>query len=322
MPVPFISFILTYHNQELALLHDCIGSITALPLSRSEREVIVIDDGSDTKPESLLNTFGEQVRFHALPCNQGVSAARNQGLSLARGEYIQFVDADDMLHPSVYSSCINLVQTDRPDLLTFGFTRTSTPPRSFKYTPAAKPCSGSAFVRHHNLKGACWGYLFRREIAQGLRFTPGCRYGEDEEFTALLFLRARCMYATNWPAYFYRPNPGSVVHRTDPDSLTRRLDDTRQVITRLAHQATDLDLDRKEAMSRRIAQLTMDYLYNVMRFCGDNCHTESAVEELRKEYLFPLPFTCYTFKYLSFSLLTSCHTGRKALTFILKQQHL
>lgn len=322
MPIPFISFILTYHNQELVLLHDCINSITALPLSRSEREIIVIDDGSSTHPETLLNTFGEQILYHPLPYNQGVSVARNLGLSLARGEYIQFVDADDRLHPAVYSSCIDLAQTSRPDLITFGFTRTSSPPHAAQCRLHAKPCSGRDFMRHHNLRGACWGYLFRREIAHDLRFTPDCHYGEDEEFTALLFLRAGCMYATNRPAYFYRPNPDSAIHRTDPASLTRRLDNTRQVITRLAQQVTTLDPDRKEALSRRISQLTMDYLYNVMRFYRDERTTEAAVQGLHREHLFPLPLTCYTFKYLLFSLFTSCRIGRKALTFILKQQPL
>lgn len=61
-------------------------------------EVIVIDDGSRDSSLDIIQAFGDAIRWETQP-NQGAPAARNRGLALARGTYVKFLDADDILLP-------------------------------------------------------------------------------------------------------------------------------------------------------------------------------------------------------------------------------
>jgi glycosyltransferase involved in cell wall biosynthesis len=61
----------------------------------SSFELLVVDDGSTDSTRDVVHSFGKRVNYHFQP-NRGVSAARNKGLSLAQGEYIAFLDSDDL----------------------------------------------------------------------------------------------------------------------------------------------------------------------------------------------------------------------------------
>ena len=99
------------------------------------------------------------------------------------------------------------------------------------------PISGNEYMRHHNIHGTAWGYLFQKRILSELRFTPGI-WHEDEEFTPQLLIRAETVYITDTKAYFYRERTTSAVHQKDEASIQKRLDDTKEVILHL-HRLAD-----------------------------------------------------------------------------------
>ena len=61
-------------------------------------EVVVIDDGSTDNSLDVIKSFGDRIIWENGP-NRGACVARNRGLALAGGEYVQFLDADDILFP-------------------------------------------------------------------------------------------------------------------------------------------------------------------------------------------------------------------------------
>jgi glycosyltransferase involved in cell wall biosynthesis len=63
--------------------------------SPSAFELMVVDDGSTDRTRDIVHSFGKRVKYHFQP-NRGVSAARNKGLDLAQGDYIAFLDSDDL----------------------------------------------------------------------------------------------------------------------------------------------------------------------------------------------------------------------------------
>ena len=310
---PLISFIVTYYNLSPALLNDCLESILALSLSKQEREILVIDDGSDHSP---LDELGEKLDdiTYIRQTNQGLSAARNLGIEACKGQYIQFVDGDDLLNTAVYEHCLDLTRHHDPDIVVFHLSD-----KAEKDVPKEVdgPMEGSEFMRRNNLRASACGYLFKKKTLVNLRFTSGILH-EDEEFTPQLFLRAEKVYSTKAKAYYYRERGHSITHENDKDWILKRLHDTRDVLYRLSEMSDTLPTADREALQRRIDQLTMDYLYNVITLTHNGRFLEKCVDELTQKGLFPLPDKNYTQKYKWFRRISSTKNGRRLLCMILK----
>lgn len=314
MEKPLISFILPYYDLPVGMLCECIDSILALSLSDSEREIIVVDDGSEKSPMDDLRKYGDDI-IYIRQNNKGLSEARNTGIQMARGEYLQFVDSDDLLLQAPYGHCLDIARQKHPDIIVFDFTTTGT---TVSHYTDLDPMSGSEYMRHHNIRGTACGYLFRQTTLSDLRFTPGI-YNEDEEFTPLLLLRADTICVTNARAYYYRQRPDSIITKSDIRHRLQKLNDTRAIISRLHLQADRLPTDGRTALQRRVAQLTMDYLYNIIRQTQSRHYLERKVEGLRKEGLFPLPDRDYTVKYTWFRRLSNSQAGRSILLRVIPQ---
>jgi glycosyltransferase involved in cell wall biosynthesis len=312
MERPLISFIVTYYDLPVKMLCECIESILRLPLTREEREVIVIDDGSKTSPAEELALY-EQDIIYIRQTNKGLSEARNTGIRMASAQYLQFVDGDDLLIQSPYEHCISIARQKSPDMIVFDFTTNGTVPGTYTDIDML---SGSEYMRHHNIRATACGYLFKRTTLSDLRFTPGI-YNEDEEFTPLLLLRADSLCTTDAQAYYYRQRQGSIITNPDIRHKLRKLNDTRNIISRLNIQADCLPTDERTALQRRVAQLTMDYIYSIIRQTQSRHYLDRKIESLRKEGLFPLPNRDYTKKYTWFRRFSNSSHGRSLLMRII-----
>lgn len=309
---PLVSFILTYYNLPVKMLCECIDSILALTMQPCEREIIVVDDGSDSSPMNDLMKYGDDI-IYIRQQNKGLSEARNTGIQAARGAYLQFVDGDDMLAKAPYEHCLDIVRTNGPDLVVFDFTKSSVKDKAIQDYALQ---SGSEYMRHHNIRGTACGYLFKKNILGDLRFTPGI-WHEDEEFTPQLLLRAESVSVTDAEAYLYRVRPNSIITDDHVSSKTKRLNDMEGIILRLNTMADRMPTDDKTALQRRVAQLTMDYLYNIIRQTGSRDYLEQKIEKLRNIGLFPLPDRHYTAKYTWFRRLSNSQAGRRLLMRII-----
>jgi glycosyltransferase involved in cell wall biosynthesis len=305
---PLISFIITYYNLPTEMLTECIEYILALSLRPFEREIIIIDDGSESSPIDSILPYGDQI-IYIRQKNGGLSNARNQGMVMAKGLYIQFVDGDDLLLQVPYEHCLDIARYNSPDMVLFDFTHNIIPETVFDDTT---PVSGTEYMRRHNIQATACGYLFRQDILGELRFTPGI-YHEDEEFTPQLLLRAETVYPTAAKAYFYRKRANSITTKTDIRSRLKRLDDTKNIIYRLNSACHTLPTEERIAMQRRIAQLTMDYIYQTIRQTQSREYVEKQLEELRQKGLFPLPDRNYTAKYNWFRRMTKNSIGLSIL---------
>ena len=90
---PQVSVIIPTYNRATKV-RDAIESVLAQTIA--DLEVIVVDDGSSDGTGTLLaQIFGDRIRYYA-QANQGASAARNRGVDEARGEWVAFLDSDDL----------------------------------------------------------------------------------------------------------------------------------------------------------------------------------------------------------------------------------
>lgn len=94
MESPLVSIIIPCYNGE-EYVHEAIES--ALKQTYHNKEVIVVDDGSTDGSLSIIKSYRDKIRWETGP-NRGAPSARNRGLEIAKGDMIQFLDADDILH--------------------------------------------------------------------------------------------------------------------------------------------------------------------------------------------------------------------------------
>lgn len=313
---PLISFIITTYNLPVDYLEECLKSILLLSLTPKEREIILVDDGSDVCPIDDLQTLSHDIICLRQP-NQGVSVARNYGMQFAKGKFIQFVDGDDYLVPNIYEHCLNIMRYHNPDIVNFNLATDKQTKKSTYELPT--PISGAQYMSNNNLHGSACSYIFRRSIVGNLQFTPGIVYGEDEEFTPQLFLRAERIFKLNIEAYFYRDNKQSVSHQQSKEKIKLRMDNNLTVILNLQKLLDTIPVDHREALNRRIAQLSMDYLYNTIRLKHSFLALNKAIKTLRGHGLYPLTDKDYTKKYTLFRKMISTYVGCLALLLFIKK---
>ena len=107
---PMVSIVIPCFNAE-KYIEDSIKS--ALSQTYDSFEVIVINDGSSDKSEEIILKFITEISYRKT-VNRGANAARNLGIAISRGEYIQFLDADDILFPSCLNEKIEfMIQTGK-----------------------------------------------------------------------------------------------------------------------------------------------------------------------------------------------------------------
>ncbi|WP_215778093.1 MULTISPECIES: glycosyltransferase family 2 protein [unclassified Paludibacterium] len=187
---PIVSIILPSYN-DLSYLETTLRSITAQTFTNFE--LIIVDDGSsDETPVRLRSLIASDTRLrYARRQRGGVGAARNTGLEQARGRFIAFVDADDLLHPTFLHTLVNAAENSQADVVQcwmHGFadgTPCNFPPT---YTVAGKGMAGLDGLRAlltGELPVSVCSRLYRRESMGSMRFAEGLVY-EDLEFSVRL----------------------------------------------------------------------------------------------------------------------------------------
>lgn len=306
---PLVTFIITYYNLPVPMLCECINSILALSLSASEREIIVIDDGSDVSPMNGLMQYGDDI-IYVRQKNSGLSMARNKGIDMARGTFLQFVDADDHLIQAPYEHCLDIIRYKKGiDMVMFDFTSTKKTQKSFN---DSEVISGTTYMYSHNIHATACGYLFRKVTLSELRFTPGI-WHEDEEFTPQLLIRAEHVCITDAKAYFYYKRKDSITTHKDEESKAKRFDDIRGVLDRLQYLCDRVPQADRIALQRRVAQLTMDYIYQIIIQQRSKQALNDCISDLSSKGLFPLPDRDYSQKYKWFRKMTNTSLGRTIL---------
>ena len=154
-------------------------------------------------------------------------------------------------------------------------------------------------------------FMFGQDVFYYVRFYNA----EDEEFTTRLLLKVEKVVTTDAKAYFYRQHDSSATH--DDNRVEKRLQDTLRVILRLHGDLDRLPKNEQAALQRRVAQLTMDYLYNIIMLTHSRQQLDTAIADLQSEGLFPLPKKNYSTKYKWFRRIVGTSVGRTFLLNIL-----
>lgn len=188
---PKISIIIPVYKAQ-SYLTVCLDSV--LSQRFSDFELLLVDDGSPDQSGKICDAYAakdSRIRvFHKE--NGGVSSARNIGLDNAQGEWIAFVDADDILPDDSLQSLIEATSSDTT-MVIGSF-------EPFGNVFRVEPLTGKAYDKEslgaclsHYMKSMCfgtpWGKLFRTSTIRShrFRFDEKIRFNEDSLFNQLVF---------------------------------------------------------------------------------------------------------------------------------------
>jgi glycosyltransferase involved in cell wall biosynthesis len=115
-----VSIVIPVYNVE-NYLKRCLDSVISQTFHNIE--IIVINDGSTDSSSDILKYYAQkEPRIHLInQPNQGLSGARNTGIDAAQGEYILFVDSDDIIEPSLVEECLQLIRKEQSDVVVYGY---------------------------------------------------------------------------------------------------------------------------------------------------------------------------------------------------------
>ncbi len=233
MYTPLISVIVPIYNVSPDLLNRCINSIYSQDYQRTE--IIIIDDGSRdeycTSYESILREYqGLNLRYYH-QTNAGVSAARNKGIEIATGEYIAFVDGDDVITKSFLPEATALA-CEKADLIIGSMryadarlneeTDENIVNKSVKLTGedilqlqlALVKGKSTIDYRSNRLFGSPCARLYRTDICKTVKFPDGVTNLEDQLFNREFFRHISSAYLVPNIWYIYYQYSSSAMHYT------------------------------------------------------------------------------------------------------------
>lgn len=229
-------------------------------------EAVMVDDGSTDGSVSIAEEYSNRDRRFILirQENLGQGAARNNALRMTSGNFVMYLDSDDMFHPQAMEICVNASLRDNTDMVTFEYNhlyrhlnqwlhkyhlgdikpwhRHYSNPKYyvteniFKHaTECYYPVNVDKKWRVRNCQA--WRCLLRTELARKARFAEGVKY-EDVPWWGEILLNVKSTTITKLPLYYYYPNPGSFIMSGSVDEHIQSLKVIIEQTNRLYENAT------------------------------------------------------------------------------------
>lgn len=217
---PIISVIVPVYNVE-KYIHLCVDSI--ISQSFADFELILVDDGSPDRCPEICDAYAaadSRVRvIHQT--NQGQAAARNHGIRASKGEWICFVDSDDLIHPQMLEHLYQAAISESADISMCDAVESESVLDDFFYSREMDSqrirISETSLeeLYHHgeHRYWVIWGKLIRKSILEKIPFTEGRIY-EDNAVVCRWLYEAQVVANTQQRYYFYRVNQGSTTKST------------------------------------------------------------------------------------------------------------
>lgn len=231
MNSPLVSIIVPVYNSENWLIF-CLNSI--LNQSYQNIEVIVVDDGSKDNSAYICDSFGKKdSRIKVIhKKNAGVSSARNCGIDCAKGEYIQFVDSDDIIHPQMTEKLVEIIEEKNAEIAMCDFLIIQENEMDkYIFTGIGKVNSGEMsrkealknIITNVGFRGFPVNKLFRKNILNSkkeIRFDPQISICEDLLFCCEYLSNIDNIVYINEKLYGYVEHSGSALKKIDEKFLT------------------------------------------------------------------------------------------------------
>lgn len=208
-----LSIIIPCYNSE-KYLRDCLLSIL-----RQETlyhfEIIVINDGSTDETANIINSFKDNKKVIVInQINQGMSAARNAGLEIARGKYLTFVDSDDLLAKGALEICLRMAFAENLDILEGNYKLLKNNKLKSMYSKKDffyEIGSNSDMDFFLSIKSYAWGKFYYHTLWNNVNFPVNMVF-QDTIICQIIIRKARRYRYTNQTVCYYRIHKKSITN--------------------------------------------------------------------------------------------------------------
>jgi len=237
---PLLSIVTPAYNAAL-FLPPLIEAVT-LAATHCALEWIVIDDGSTDDTAALVETLTPSDIGVILirQANVGLAETRNRGFAKARGDYVWFVDADDLIVSGALPQLIAAMklQADMISFQAMRFGKGLTDAPVYLRPKRSKTVAGedwlTILIKEKDWRHFAWLYLYRRQflVDSQLQFRRGILH-EDIAFTTEAVLRASTIIYVDTCVYRYRQNPNSITGSGDVSRAVERINSYFVIVDQL-----------------------------------------------------------------------------------------
>lgn len=242
-----VSIIVPVFNVE-TYIGKCLESL--INQTNKNIEIIIIDDASTDQSINVIKKYQEKdnrIRLVQFNNNQGVAAARNFGISLARGTYIGFVDPDDYVSTDYFGHLSKTGRLSNADIVVCSRIQkidNNGKPEGFKKIGIDDNCNFVKLrdrLRIIRTTGVTWNKIYKTSLIKEkqILFPEIKTMGTDNYFTFFSLKTAKVVVCTNKVTYFYRTNPNSIIRKKKDETYYKQIDVYDRIRKRLDFDNTD-----------------------------------------------------------------------------------
>ena len=275
-----VSIVVPVYNVE-PYIRDCVDSI--LGQYYKNFELILVDDGSTDISGQICDEYASQdSRIKVIHKeNGGLSDARNVGTDAAVGDYLTYIDSDDLVSSDYLEIMIDAAQQYDADIVQCGNTRSYEEFEDGDQDEDPVVFKGGRilheYLRFRIPKVFAWGKLIRKELMRNVRFPVGI-IDEDNFTTYKWMARAKTFVFIDKPCYYYRVNPESITQIKFHEKRFGIYECPDQIRSFLGKRAQKYDRDLKYYKMRLGVQL-----FNQAIKAGKEKEFEDRLEEIRDD---------------------------------------
>lgn len=216
---PEISIVVPVYQVE-KFVRDSIQSI--LNQTYISFEIICINDGSRDSSLNILQQLAQEdsrVKVFSQE-NQGVSAARNTALDMVSGEYVAFLDPDDIMHPQFLEIMLSEIKANDADVVCCGFKKISENEKVIN-PPVYESVRSKKFKNHllsfalrkkPRPNNSLWNKIYKSSVIKSIRFEKDIKVAEDMLFILRTLINAEKVFYIKTPLIYYRIRENSITH--------------------------------------------------------------------------------------------------------------
>ena len=277
-----VSVIIPCYNAEKTI-DKCLKSV--LNQTYTELEIICVNDGSTDDSLNIIKKYAIQdPRVHIInKKNEGVSLARNAGIKIATGKYIEFLDSDDWISSNFVKIMMEEFCKNNVDLVICGYQSTngeikkSLPYNNMKISEVMMNFSEIYSSTYLNPP---WNKLYKKELFDGLKFDENICLGEDLIFNLEYLRKCSSICLLSETLYYYSvANSNSLTSKCYSENILEQLNTKIRYLTDFIRTFSD---SYEITISEIAENLLEDYKWCFRRIICNNRFSESKeiIEEI------------------------------------------